>query len=200
MNVEEAIIRRRSIRRYNRDPLSEETITALLEAARLAPSASNLQTWRFRVVTDAEERKQLRALAFNQRFVEEAPAVIVCCADLASSKDRLKSTWQLITRGKVRPNLEMALRMARGSRDPELNEERQIINAAINVAIAVEHIALRATELGLGTCWVRAFDAAGTASYLGLPQHVIPLALLPVGYPAEEPPARPRRSMDDILI
>ncbi len=200
MNVEEAIARRRSVRRYRDVPLSERTLEDLLESARLAPSASNLQTWRFRVVTDTETRKELRSLAFNQRFVEEAPSVIVCCADLAAFKDRLKNTWQLITSGKVRPNLEMALRMARGSRDQELNEDRQIINAAINVAIAVEHIALRATELGLGTCWVRAFDAAGVAACLGLPRHVIPLALLPVGYPDEEPPARPRRDMADILI
>ncbi len=200
MNVEEAIVKRRSVRRYQPEPLSEDIVSALLESARLAPSASNLQTWRFRVVTDLEARKHLRSLAFNQRFVEEAPAVIVCCADLAAFKDRLKSTWQLITAGKVRPNLEMALRMARGSRDQETNEDRQIINAAINVAIAVEHIALRATEMGLGSCWVRAFDAAGVASYLGLPQHVIALALLPVGYSAEEPPARPRRDMSDILI
>ncbi len=191
---------RRSIRRFAPAELDRNTIEQLLEAARLAPSASNLQTWRFRVITAPGEKKQLRTFAFNQRFVEEASAVIVCCADLLSFKDRLKTTMQLITVGKVRPNLEMLLRMARGSSDQELGEERQILNAAINVAIAVEHIVLRATELGLGTCWVRAFDAAAVAEYLSLPQYAIPLALLPVGYPAEKPPPRPRRDVNDILI
>ncbi len=200
MNVEEAIRTRRSIRRFAPGELNRDIIGELLEAARLAPSASNLQSWRFKVVTALEEKKRLRAFAFNQRFVEEAAAVIVCCADLQSLKDRLKTTWKLVTTGKVRPSLEMALRMARGSRDPELGEERQIINAAINVTIAVEHIVLRATELGLGTCWVRAFDAAAVAEELKLPAHVMPIALLPVGYPAEEPPARPRRNLKDILI
>ncbi len=200
MQVEEAIRRRRSVRRFTSAELDAATIATLLEAARLAPSASNLQTWRFRVVTAPEEKKRLRSLAFNQRFVEECAAVIVCCADLLPSRERLKSTWKLITEGKVRPNLEMVLRMARSVRDPELAEERQLVNAAINVAIAVEHIALQATELGLGSCWVRAFDATSVAEYLGLPVQVIPLALLPVGFPAEEPPARPRRAMEDILF
>jgi len=200
MNVEDAIRTRRSIRKFAPRELDQDTIEALLEAARLAPSASNLQTWRFRVVTHPEEKRELRSRAFNQRFVEEASAVIVCCADLLSFKDRLKTTWQLITVGKVRPSLEMALRMARGSRDAELTEERQIVNAAINVAIAVEHMVLRATELGLGTCWVRAFNASEVADYLALPAHTIPLVLRPVGYPAEDPAPRPRRDRDDILI
>ncbi len=200
MQVEEAIRTRRSIRRYAAAELEPATIDKLLEAARLAPSASNLQTWRFRVVKAAEDKKQLRALAFGQRFVEECSAVIVCCADLQPSKDRLKSTWKLVTAGKVRPNLEMVLRMARGARDPELAQERQLVNAAINVAIAVEHIALQATELDLGSCWVRAFDAAAVAEFLDLPAQVIPLVLLPVGFPAEKPPARPRRDLADILV
>ncbi len=199
MNVEEAIRTRRSIRRYRAEALDPHTLAELLEAARLAPSASNLQSWRFRVIQEPEQKKQLRALAFNQRFVEEAAAVIVCCADLSSAKDRLKSTFQLVTTGKVRPSLEMVLRMAKRSRG-ELDEERQVINAAINVTIAVEHIVLRATELGLGTCWVRAFDAPAVSSFLDLPPHIIPLALLTVGQPAEEPPARPRRDMSDIII
>ena len=59
-------------------------------------------------------------------------------------------------------------------------------HADIDVAIAVDHLTLMAAELGLGTCWVCAFDAANCARALGLPAHLEPVALVPIGYPAEQ--------------
>jgi nitroreductase len=84
LTVEEAIKRRRSIRKFKPDSLPEDAINQLLEAARLAPSGSNRQPWRFLVVTDAEERRQLREICRGQAFIEEAPLVFVCCADLTA--------------------------------------------------------------------------------------------------------------------
>ena len=54
----------------------------------------------------------------------------------------------------------------------------------IDAAIAVDHMTLMVTELGLGSCWVCAFNTARTAETLGLPEHLEPIALLPLGYPA----------------
>lgn len=81
MDVFEAISRRRSIRSYKPDPVEPDKIDRLLEAARLAPSASNRQEWRFVVVTDAEKRAQLAEAANGQDFVGQAPVVIACCAE-----------------------------------------------------------------------------------------------------------------------
>jgi len=80
MDVFEAIKKRRSIRKYKEEEVEEEKILKILEAARLAPSASNRQEWRFVVVRDRKTRKLLSEAAKNQKFVEEAPVVIVCCA------------------------------------------------------------------------------------------------------------------------
>ncbi|MHB8780982.1 MAG: nitroreductase family protein [Candidatus Geothermincolia bacterium] len=199
MDVFEAIESRRSIRRFLPDPVSPAAVSVLLEAARLAPSASNLQTWRFRLVEDERLRRTLREHALNQRFIEEAPLVIVCCADMHAFKDRLKRTLDLVTRGRLRPSLEMALRLARAPREGQEAEDRQVINAAVNVAIAVQNMVLAAVELGLGTCWVRAFNQEAVAETLRLPPGVIPLFLLPVGYPAERPRPRSRKSVEDIM-
>jgi nitroreductase len=200
MDVSEAIEKRKSIRRYLSTPVEEEKVHALLEAARLSPSTSNLQTWKFRAVTDPEQRRVLRGHAFNQRFVEEAPVVLVCCADLAAFKDRLRRTLELVTKGRLRPSLEMVMRMARKPGEGAEEEDRQIVNAAVNMGIAVEHMALRAVELGLGTCWVRAFHAPAVAEYLELPPELVPIALLTVGYPAEDPPARSRKPLSEIVF
>ena len=81
MDVYEAIKVRKSVREFEGKDIPEETLMRLLSAARLAPSASNRQEWRFVVVRDPETRKKLAVAAKNQTFVGEAPVVLACCAD-----------------------------------------------------------------------------------------------------------------------
>lgn len=73
-------------------------------------------------------------------------------------------------------------------------------HADIDVAIAVDHLTLAAVELGLGTCWVCAFDASHIHSVLGLPEHLEPVALIPLGYPLDESrPLKKRKEMSEIV-
>ena len=81
MDVFEAIKRRYSCRAYETRPIEQEKLAKVLEAARLAPSAKNLQDWRFVVVTDAKERAKLVEAANNQKFVGTAAAIIVACSN-----------------------------------------------------------------------------------------------------------------------
>lgn len=194
----DAVRARRSIRRYEDRAVPQELVDEVLEAARLAPSASNLQTWKFMVVTDGDTRRALRQAAFNQPFVEEAPAVIVACIDFEACGERSKGTRELLRSG-IGPNLSTLMRYMRSGKDED-DEERQLINAVINVAIAVENMALAATSLGLGTCWVRAFQPERVAEILSLPPSCPPLFLLPLGYPAEDPGPRSRKSREEIMI
>ena len=76
MDVHEAIKTRRSVRSYKPDPVPEESLKRILEAARLAPSGHNAQAWKFVVVKDEERRKKLVEAAAGQSFVGEAPVVI----------------------------------------------------------------------------------------------------------------------------
>jgi nitroreductase len=200
MDVMEAIETRRSIRRYQDRPVPKDALDKVLEAARIAPSASNVQSWKFKVVTDTETRKRIRVLAMGQRFVEEAPAVIACCLDLEAYAERGKRARELVFKGKVRPSMEMILRSVRGNKDGDFDPERMVINGVINVSIAVENMVLAATALGLGTCWVRAFDAPAVERLLDIPEGVSVLVLLTLGYPNESPVARPRKSLDEILV
>lgn len=199
MEVMEAIRKRRSIRRYDERPVAREVIDELLEAARLAPSASNLQTWKFKVVTDAGIKRTLREAAYNQRFVETAPVVIVACADFAAFGDRAARSVELLRSGAVKPSLSMLMRMLRSEKADD-TEERNLTNALVNVAIAVEHMALAAMSLGLGTCWVRAFRPDRVSEALSLPPECPPVFLLPLGYPREDPEARSRKSLEEITL
>jgi nitroreductase len=80
MDVFEAIKKRKSVRAYLDKPIEEEKLNAVLEAGRLAPSASNRQEWRFVIVRDGKVRRKLGEAANGQSFAGEAPVVIVACA------------------------------------------------------------------------------------------------------------------------
>ncbi len=79
MDFYEVIRTRRSIRSYKPDPIPEEVLMRILDAARIAPSGSNRQPWKFIVVKDEELRKRLAAACHNQTFIAEAPVIIVAC-------------------------------------------------------------------------------------------------------------------------
>ena len=85
MGVLEAIKERRSIRAYTDEKVSEEDVERLIEAARWAPSAGNIQPWAFVVVKEVETKRKLSSATLNQTLIQEAPVVIVVCADLTRS-------------------------------------------------------------------------------------------------------------------
>jgi nitroreductase len=80
MDVFAAISQRRSVRAYKDTDIGEDKLKRILEAARLSPSSSNRQEWKFIVVKNKETRKKLANAAFGQSFIGEAPVVLVACA------------------------------------------------------------------------------------------------------------------------
>lgn len=154
MGVFETILQRRSIRKFTADALSREQLEKLLEAARWAPSAGNLQPWVFVAVTSAEVRAALAAAAFGQEFVAEAPAVIAV--------------------------------VATPPKDSPYGRRGRDLYCLQDTAAAVQNILLAACEMGLGTCWVGAFDEDAAARALNLGEGERPVALVPVGVPARE--------------
>ena len=89
MDVYEAIETRQSIRRYRPDPVPDEVLNRVLDAMRLAPSAGNLQPWRFIVVTDAAVIEQLAQATDRQQWIAHAPVIIAACG----WEDRAYPRW-----------------------------------------------------------------------------------------------------------
>ncbi len=163
MDVAQAIRNRYSCRSYIDKPLEQPHLRAILEAARLAPSAKNLQDWRFVVVTDRQAKKKLAAAANNQTFLETAGAIIVGC----TVSDHVMRCDQAV--------------------------------GPIDVAIALEHMCLQATELGLATCWIGSFYPDRVKPIVGIPDHVTIIELLAVGWPADTPKEHRREALDRIV-
>jgi nitroreductase len=163
MTVNEAIRKRYSCRAYQGRPIEKDKLGSILEAARLAPSAKNLQDWRFVVVTKHETRRKLAEAANNQRFLESAAAIIVAC----SNDDYVMRCGQPI--------------------------------GPIDVAIALEHIALQAAELGLATCWIGSFYPEKVRAVLDIPGDVAVIELMALGYPADEQKEPTRLPVEEIV-
>lgn len=199
MDVSEAIKRRRSIRRFKPDPIPEEKIRLLLESARLAPSGTNTQPWRFIVVKDDDTKAKLQKASHNQRHIKRAPVVIVCCADLRAFKEFPKRVDELIETGALPERTRKVFIPYLKKGMNTVTKDALMIAAAANVAIAVEHIVLQAVEIGLGTCWVRWYEDNKVREILEIPEHIEVMTLLPVGIPDEDPVQRPRLELGQIV-
>ncbi len=200
MTTVEAIRKRRSIRKYKKDQISEEIVLELLDAARLAPSGCNAQPWRFKVVKDIDTKLQLVQAAYNQKFISEAPVVLVACADVKQYLDGSVSGIQDLGKIKAVKNeiveiIEGRVEKLRYSKTGEIGP-----SIAVNVAIAVEHIVLRALDFDLGTCWIKLFDKQKVKEIFNWDDNICVVALLPIGYPDESPKERKRLSLREIII
>lgn len=200
LTTQEAIEKRRSIRKYKPDPIPDEHLRELLNSARLAPSGCNAQPWRFKIVKEEGMKARLAEAAYGQTFISQAPVVIVCCADVQGYFDGTVSGAQdLGTIGAIEDRIVTILQgRAKNLQTIERNELGPRI--AANVAIAIEHIVLRALDFGLGTCWIRLIDEQKVRELFGWSDNMYVVALLPIGYPAEFPEARKRLTLNDIVL
>jgi len=160
----EAIKKRKSVRRYLDKKIPEDILKEIMEAARLAPSASNRQPWKLVVVQDKKLRQQLMQASRNQSFVGEASVVIAGCA---------------INVNHIMPN--------------------GIHSYPVDLAILLDHISLQAAELGLGTCWIGAFNQEKVKEILHITDDVTVVCLMTLGYPAGDGFKSSRKPLDEIV-
>lgn len=161
----DAIFKRRSIRKFTNQPIPNEVVKQLLEAAMAAPSAGNEQPWQFVVITEREILDKIPSIHPYSQMIKEAPLAILVCADMTLNKYDVDYWIQ-------------------------------------DCSAATQNILLAATDKGLGTVWLGVYPRAdrveGLKKLFSLPEHVIPFALIPVGYPAEEKPPINRYKEDRV--
>ena len=187
---------RRSVRSFQPEAVPSEMLTLCLNAARLAPSSTNSQPWKFVVVRDQEKLAQLAAAGYDQKCLREAPVITVALGDRNIYKKRLRRAKELSDIGAVsEDDLANVEEIYKNRKEDKEGEIRSI---TANTMIAIEHYVLAATAQGLGACWVMLFQKDKVAELLNLTPDYFPLALIPTGFPNEEQPLRPRYSLGDI--
>ncbi len=175
MTVKEIIARRRSIRRYLDRPVEREKILACLESARLAPSADNVQPWRFVIIDDPELKDRFSKEVFSgiysfSKFAVKAPVLILILVQTHLLAHGIGKQFQ------------------------------DVYYYLIDAGIAGEHIVLQAEELGLGTCWVGWFNFKKARKILNIPKKYKIVSLLTMGYYEEKTQKQKRRkSLEEIV-
>ncbi|MBN1978588.1 MAG: nitroreductase family protein [Anaerolineae bacterium] len=164
MEFSEVIKIRYSVRAYKPDPVEDEMLQQVLEAARLAPTAVNRQPFQLVVIHTKGREEELNRIYGRDWFVQ--PPLVICICGVPAL------AW---------------------SRMDGMNYY------AVDVTIAMDHLILAATELGLGTCWIGAFDPDAAREVLGLPDTVEPIAFTPLGYPADEPRQKKRKALSELV-
>jgi len=167
---------RRSIRKYKNTAVTREQINQVLESARLAPSGSNTQPWRFIVVESDPLRQKLSDASHNQQWMMTAPVHIVCLADMRSRIDE-----------------SIDVEVDENSNMPEL---KQVIR---DTSIGIEHMLLEAQSMGLGTCWIAWFTQPDIRPILNIPKDKYVVGIVTLGYADEAPNPRPRLAFEDIV-
>jgi nitroreductase len=165
MEYSELIAARYSVRAYRPDPVEDEKLQAVLEAARLAPTAANRQPIQLIVMHTAGREEQIGKIYRRPWFVQ-APLVIGVCAISSLA-------W--------------------------VRESDRFNARLIDAAIVADHLILAAADLGLGTCWVAAFNVEAARGVLGLPDEAEPVIFTPLGYPADQPGPKIRKPLSELV-
>ena len=164
MEFSELITRRYSVRAYEPDPVPDEVLRQVLEAARLAPTAANKQPIQFIVIHPAGREAELKRI-YKADWFGRAPLIVCACTVPAQA-------WV---------------------RGDGLNY------GIVDATIAMDHLILAATNAGLGTCWIAAFDVPAAREVLELPDGVEPIAFTPLGYPADKPRPKQRKPLAELI-
>lgn len=198
--IQQAIENRLSINHYVPErSLDDATITALIAQATRAPSAYNMQNWRFIAVRSPAAKARLQAVAYGQQKVVEAAVSFIVCGSLAAHLQLAGTLQHSVAQG-VMPERMVNAWVAQATQahagDPVLQRDEAIRSASL----AAMTLMLAAHGLELGSCAMVGFDAAALQQEFGLSALEVPVMIVTVGYPAEGNwPQKPRKPVQQVL-
>jgi nitroreductase len=185
----ELLRKRVSVRRFQDRLVPDEVVGEILEAGRLSPSGGNEQPWAFGVIVDRALIEQVAEVACGQRWIAQAPLLIVLCTTPVSDERGGRD----IQRVRFPEYADQIAGMDAGLYWALNQEEHQ-------TKIAGAHMALVALAHGVGCCWVSRFEVRRLAEVLNLPQTHLPSEILVLGYPAQEREPRPKKPLDEVVF
>ena len=173
------LLTRRSIRKYSDQAVSDELLNRLMNEAARTQTMGNLQLYSVVVTRSAEMKAKLAPAHFNQPMVTEAPVVLTICADFNRT-----SSWARCRKA-----------------EPGYNNFLSFMNAAIDALLFTQTLCNLMDEEGLGYCYLgtTVYQPQQIIDLLHLPQLVMPVATLTVGWPAEQPPLSDRLPLESFV-
>ena len=187
LDVQTAILSRRSIKAFKSDPIDPDTLWQLIELVVAAPSSYNLQDWRIIVIQDEATKAELAKSAYDQQQILQAPVTFVFAADPNAWKGDLTPIYQEgVQRGVWTPEMVEYFKIAIPKFQMSLGDRTREYSLK-NAMIAATHLVLAAEGLGLSTCFMNGWIEADVKKAIGAenePDLAIAV-VVPVGYEAE---------------
>ena len=183
MDLQAAILKRRSVRAFAPTPIDDAILTELLQMAQAAPSGGNGQAHLFGIIKDPQLKIALAKAAGNQLWIADAPVVIACCAHLPEDMNALPEDDFGLAVNRLRwgePLLQYLLDYPRWN-------DMALLFANPTPLLGAQHMFLAAVTHGLSGCFIGWLDVKEAGRILNLPKDIACLFLLPLGYPAEPP-------------
>jgi len=193
---------RRSIRNFTEDPVSNQDLDMILEAARQAPSGENAQPWRFIIVKNDAMRKKMGAVGgggSSRRFTAEfVTQKMQKRFEGLQDEEKKKRAFEKLTSGQV------SAFMADAPVNIVVCGKKDVWDTPYDTSAAIENMLLMITALGLGACWVIApcidiRDEERIKDLLGIPEGFKAISILSVGHPSRYPKPRPRLPIDELV-
>lgn len=186
MNTLEAIEARRAVKHYDPEHrIAEDEVRALLSAAMLAPTAFNIQHWRFVLVRDREVRRRIREVAWDQAQVTDASLLVILCADLKAWEKNPARYWENAPEA-VRDFLVPAIGQYYAGKEQTQRDE-----CMRSCGLAGMALMLAATELGYDSCPMDGFDFDAVAEIVGLPADHLISFMVAIGKRTQDPWPKP---------
>lgn len=196
MNTLEAIHARRAVKHYDSaHRLTEDEVKTLLAAAMQAPTAFNIQHWRFVLVTDPDLRKEIRAVAWDQAQVTDASLLVILCADRDAWKKDPGRYWREAPEP-VRDFLVPAIGSYYEGREQVQRDE-----CMRSCGLAGMALMLAAKDLGYDSCPMDGFDFDAVAKLIGLPEDHLISFMVAIGKGTQAPWPKPGQlSREEVVI
>lgn len=170
MLFEEAVKKRQAVRNYLEKEVGDDLIQKILEIANLSPSAGNLQARKVIIVKDLAIRQKLKTVCRGLGRFPKEPPVIFVICAVPE-----ESAVRFESRGRNLYSLQDA-------------------------TIFAAYLQLAAISVGLSTCWVGSFNEKQVTEIVGLPENLVPVALIPIGYSDEEVKPKSRKTLEEIVL
>jgi nitroreductase / dihydropteridine reductase len=199
MEFKEIVQKRYAVKKFDGQPVPEKIISELLELARLAPSALNLQPWKIKVITDARLKEQLLPASWNQPQITSCSHLLVLCANTDIESLVIKVD-KLMLEGGVPADTRNWLTATAREMSAAMPAEAKLAWAQAQVYLLAANILNGAKALGLDSCPMSGFAPQEYARILNLPDYLVPVMACPVGYAADTPAPKLRFTNQDILI
>jgi len=199
-SIQHAIESRVSINTYEPGrTLDFNTIESLIAQATRAPSAYNLQNWRFIALRSEDAKVRLESAAFGQQKIVDASVAFIVCGTLAAHT-QLAFALLPSVQARIMEQHMVDEWVAQASKSHEGNPVLQRDEAIRSASLAAMTLMLAAQDIGLGSCAMSGFDAAKVSLEFGLSATELPVIIVTVGYPtADNLPQKPRKTLLDVL-